>query len=339
MVDRKKFSLSVRNTGRSISDSEWQAVEPEHIRVWKAATNTLRERTFEFGSKIYLVEANWRPLLNRHVRSHRAMKLIDKNTEQQRDPWEGVKFPAERSNVLITVAAKEGTTDWASSVIQTFIHDFFLILNITAPACCDFYLSTLQGEDHAPDVSLSNVHFDAALEMFLREQWMDTAKLELSTVVNWFHIVREPSSQIANNPMQRVLFAMLHMAKIDASPMVVIWLFYALESLLQTRVGENFSSIVKRLSLLLEIDGEASKLLKQKLRILYDIRSSFVHGGFQITHVVQNELLDERVEENFSTIIQATDFGHALLIAAVRKTIANGWKWPDFDERVRGISL
>src|SRR5262249_61251094 len=79
-----------------------------------------------------------------------------------------------------------------------------------------------------------------------------------------------------------LLFALLHISKIETSPMTVIWLFYAFESLLQTRVGENFSSIVRRLCLLLEATKQQSELLKKNMRALYDIRSAIVHGGFEV---------------------------------------------------------
>jgi hypothetical protein len=99
------------------------------------------------------------------------------------------------------------------------------------------------------------------------------------------------------NPMERVLFALLHFSKLDASPMEVVWLFYAFESLLQTNTGENFSSIVRRLCLLLEADVAQATLVKRKMRDLYNIRSAIVHGGFEITHPMHDEGLDERVQD------------------------------------------
>jgi hypothetical protein len=139
--------------------------------------------------------------------------------------------------------------------------------------------------------------------------------------------------------MERVLFALLHMSKISQSPMTVIWLFYAFESLLQTRAGENFSSIVRRLCLLLEANKQQSELLKRKMRALYDIRSAIVHGGFEVAHPMHNEALDRRVDNAYGKLVASTDYGHAILLACVQKTIENGWRFPRFDETIIGEAV
>jgi len=120
--------------------------------------------------------------------------------------------------------------------------------------------------------------------------------------------------------------------------MIVIWLFYAFESLLQTKAGENFSSIVRRLCLLLKTNKQQSELLKKKMRTLYDIRSAIVHGGFEVTHPMHNELLDERVDDTFGKLLDATDYGHAILLASIQKTIENGWTFPRIEEMIEGAA-
>ena len=216
----------------------------------------------------------------------------------------------------------------------------FLIVNIAAPACLDLLGAELAGSDwYRPDVSLANIHFDVALEGFLDGALSVPHVLEVSDVLRWYNSVRDPASQVAGNPMERVLFALLHIAKADISPMTVIWLFYAFESLLQTRVGENFGALVARFRLLLNLDDKQHANLKKKLRVLYDIRSSVVHGGFSITHIIQNELLDDRVHDSINKILQATDYGNCLLVASIQQVIRNGWRWPVFSERMEGDTI
>lgn len=72
------------------------------------------------------------------------------------------------------------------------------------------------------------------------------------------------------------------------------------------------------------------------MRGLYDIRSAIIHGGFEVTHPMHEEGLDERVQDSFRKMIIATDYGHAFLVSAIQKTIANGWRFPKFDEVIRG---
>ena len=77
-------------------------------------------------------------------------------------------------------------------------------------------------------------------------------------------------------------------------------------------------------------------LVKRKMRDLYNIRSAIVHGGFEITHPMHNEGLDERVQNSFARMANATGYGHAFLISAIQKTIVNGWRFPEFNETIRG---
>jgi hypothetical protein len=222
-------------------------------------------------------------------------------------------------------------------VVQSIIHDIFLIMNIAAPGCCDFYRASLLGDESIePDVSLSNYEFEAALLVHVDNKWPVSRILELNKVITWFDAVRQGTTQMPRNPMERVLFALLHISKIDTSPMAVIWLFYAFESLLQTRVGENFSAIIRRLTLLLDADKNQAELLRRKIRILYDIRSAIVHGGFEVTHPMHSEILDKRVDESFADLLQALDYGYALLLACIQRVIEQNWLFPYFDETVRG---
>jgi hypothetical protein len=60
--------------------------------------------------------------------------------------------------------------------------------------------------------------------------------------------------------------------------MEVVWIFYAFESLLQTKAGENFSSIVRRLCLLLEADSTQSALVKKKVPSEMRLEFSVAHS-------------------------------------------------------------
>jgi len=338
-----EYSLSVTNTGRSFSEFGWETVDPGFIQTWKLASTDLRNRTVSFDQNSYVIEADWKAMVRRHARHYQCMLEVEKRQRQNPKKFHAVKFPRQPTKARITLTSSDEDRYRPDAIAETFVHDVFLIMNIAAPACCDFYgasLNRMNGSQEAvSDIALSNNLFESALDVFLAEAWADPNPLDVQTVVNWYYAVRSPASQIASNPMERVLFSLLHMAKLDASPVTVIWLFYAFESLLETRIGENLSAVVNRLALLLSLNEPTMKMIKKRMRILYDIRSSFVHGGFEITHIVQSELLDSRISDKFGEIIEATDHGYALLIAAIRKIITNGWRWPKFREELGGVGL
>jgi hypothetical protein len=336
--------LVVPNTGRSISDNSWQTIEPAHLGIWRSAVTLLGTRVVIIGEATYNIAFDWTPSSKRYERHHSAMKYIENRLDMPLDErLMTAKFPRlpSRNRVIVTVSGKDSRSShireiFQTDIVESLIHDVFLIMNIAAPGSCDFYLASLVRGDRRRDMSLSNVHFDAALQLGLDSGWPISRVLELDRVISWFGTIREGVSQLPQNPMEKVLFALLHISKIDTSPLIVIWLFYAFESLLQTRVGENFSTIVRRLCLLLEADKQQSDLLRKKIRILYDIRSSIVHGGLEVTHPMNNEILDRRVESSFEKLLEATNFGYAVLLASIQKMIERSWRFPHFEEMLRG---
>jgi hypothetical protein len=77
--------------------------------------------------------------------------------------------------------------------------------------------------------------------------------IPVDKVISWYDGVRVGAAQVPSSPTERAIFALLHLSKLDGEALSVIWFFYAIESLLQTKVGENFASIIRRLTLLLEL--------------------------------------------------------------------------------------
>jgi hypothetical protein len=332
MSKDSKFTFVVRNSGRSASDDDWQRIEPAHIEVWRSVIQ---------DDTSYTVAFDWWPIVRRHERHYSAMSYIYTRRDISLDKrLRTANFPRRPSRNTICVSTKGKKPRASLYVVQSIIHDIFLIMNIAAPGCCDFYRASLLGDESIePDVSLSNYQFEAALLVHVSNKWPVPRILDLSKVIIWFDAVREGAIQMPRNAMERVLFALLHISKLDTSPMAVIWLFYAFESLLQTRVGENFSAITRRLILLLDADKQQAELLKKKVRVLYDIRSAIVHGGFEVTHPMHNGALDRRVDDSFADLLQALNYGYALLLASIQKTIEQSWLFPYFDETVRGDAI
>jgi hypothetical protein len=281
---------------------------------------------------------DWRPVLTRQRRHLAAMQFIFDRLNRKRgdasDVLERAGFPRRPSKVPIAVA----TTDdrCAGSLVENLVYDAFLILNLAGPGSCDFYTARLLGAKFENEIGLSNFNFEVALETHFSQGWPAVSVLDLGTVISWYRSVRPYPTQVPGNPMERVLFALLHMAKIELSPVTVIWQFYALESLLQTKVGENFGAIVSRLCLLLEANAAQAKLVRQRMRDLYAIRSAVVHGGFEVIHPTHDEWLDGRLDDSYGRLMNAADWGHAFLIAAVQKVINKGWRFPLFSETMTG---
>lgn len=234
-------------------------------------------------------------------------------------------------NFYVSPSTKRSISE---SVVECYIYDLFVIMNLASPASFNLYNARFKGRTHfeRPRFSMSSNIFEIAALRSRDGHWPSINDLSLADVANWYKLARGELSMVPATRMQRVIFALLHLAKIDISPSQVIWLFYALESLFDTKPGENFRSLVQRIELLLTADRAESKRLRSKMRELYDLRSAFVHGGLKVIHPLHNEVLDKSVDVEASRLMTAIDFGCQLLVASLQEVIRRGWIEPIFQE-------
>lgn len=132
---------------------------------------------------------------------------------------------------------------------------------------------------------------------------------------------------------------MMHIARGEYSPTTVIWIFYALEAIYDTRVGESFTNLTSRIALLLGATPEQANRLRKNLRELYDFRNSFVHGGLEVIHPARNEQLDRDLDHRFTRVMSSCDFGFRILLCSVQEIAKRGWIEPVFSEVLSGKAI
>lgn len=325
-------SLVVPGHVRSFGDDNWRTTESAYVDAWKAAVDLLKERQVSVNGITYSVKIDWTPLLRRYERHYSAMAYIDRRKDKDLSASVALaKFPrrASRIRVVTQSNSKEGKN--FESVVESVLYDVFLIMNIAAPGCCNFYRAKLIGDQRTTEVSLSGGEFELCI-LPSRRRRQTAGFVPVGRVVEWYQSVRPSAGQLPANSTERAMFALLHRAKLNDEMLAVVWLFYAFESLLQTKVGENFSSIVRRLVLVLGATIKDIPAMKKEMRALYDLRSAIVHGGFEAIHPMQDEILDNRVDKVFGQLLHANEYGLVLLLAAIQKMAEANWRELRFDE-------
>ena len=215
-----------------------------------------------------------------------------------------------------------------SAYVESFVYDVFLALNLALPGSCDFYLSTVTSNlEKFPDkVELSHHWFELSYANTYEGKWPASIQLPLPAVRDWLQQIRSGLAQVPNNQMEKVLFALWHIcAASDISPPTVVWLFYALETLFDTQPGENLRALQRRISAMLSATEKDLKILKKELRVLYDLRSSFVHGGLEVIHPMHGTLLDPRADERYWRVAKPCEFGFSVLLRSLQEVIARKW--------------
>lgn len=298
------------------------------VRFWQNLPPALCTRSFVHEGCNIAVSVNWSPVRDLLVEQlETEIKFDELKSSVTDDLWKvyrkDLQVPAK---VEVTGENRLSNHRWYPEFfVESYLYDFFVISNLALPGAADFFGAFVENVNLKQQQPLELTAF--YLERAFRDptQWPSIAVLDPLQVAAWYDRVRNGFSQVPETPVERALFAMLHVCHSDGCPEDLIWLFYAFESLFQTKAGENFSAVLDRIKLLLKPDTDQEKKLRKGLRSMYDFRSSFVHGGLVVLHPMQHETMDQRVNEQYSETVDLTKYGIRLLLACLQRYIQENW--------------
>jgi len=321
------------------NDDHCEIIDPLIEQFWHNAPEVLCHREYEHNECIISVDISWQRLANRLRRFNEIWgpvtaggALPRKNSVQSVS--RPLKIPAK---VMISGTNDTSSYQWYPTFfVEVFVHEVFLIANLAVPGSANFYTLSITGnEGQSPtEVRLSQYAFEAGWINSLNGEWPTLEALARKDVFEWFKALDLGYKQRAGTGIEKALYVLLHMAKDDTRIDSVIWIFHGLEALLSTRVGESVSGMVRRLGAILELDARTQKLLNHRLRKLYDLRSSFVHGGYSVLHPASSEVIDRSLDGHMSDLYELTQFGAALLIATLQSLIKKRIIELGFDELI-----
>lgn|SRR5450759_787857 len=307
--------------------------------LWRSLPSSLSSRSFVHEGCDVVVSMDWSPVGN-----HFAKQLSSYTLEMPEEDWWKIysaelRLPA---NVEISGRSKFSENKWGPEYfVESYLYDLFVILNLALPGSADFLNVGVESAsrdqlelikfsqyasaslEHRERLELSAYYFES--EFRKRKHWPTLRAFDPQVVATWYYRVRSGISQVPDTPVERAVFALLHVCRSSGRPEDLVWLFYAFESLFQTRVGENYSALLERLLLLLKPDNEQEKQLRKRFRAMYDYRSSFVHGGLQVIHPMHNEQIDNRIDDQYSKIVELSLYGTRLLLASLQRYIEENW--------------
>lgn len=225
---------------------------------------------------------------------------------------------------------------YAQFFVEYFLYEVFTVVNLARPGAAEFLNLSVQEDSskETSDLRLSAFYFGDWMIESLRGAKPAAIALSLDATIAWFRSVNPHVTQRAENSTQRALYALYELCRSDGQVDFVLWLFHALESLLTTRVGENFSGMVRRASLLLRLDSKETAYLGKRLRKLYDLRSAFVHGGYEIPHPLHREPIDKRLDDDYMTLLQLGIYGFSVLASLLQAMVERNIAEPRFEERL-----
>lgn len=300
-----------------------------NAELWTSLPSSISNRVYIHDNVEVSVSANWESV---RVLTHEANRILQSSIVASKSAlFEWLEPIPSDIEVPVTVIIKgknslSGYDRYPSVFVENYIYDVFTILNLALPGAADFMNLAVHSDAKGVVVQPTKIgSYYLYMAYATSDEWPFLAKIDAEIVEKWYSVVRCGISQVPDSPLEQAIFAMLHVCKSDGRPEDIIWLFYAFESLLQTRVGENFAALVDRLALILCPNAGQEARMRKRLREMYTHRSSFVHGGLKIIHPMHNEVMDRRVDDSYTSTIDLSQYGIKLLMACLQKYVRNDW--------------
>ncbi|HYH05786.1 MAG TPA: hypothetical protein VEK11_01890 [Thermoanaerobaculia bacterium] len=186
--------------------------------------------------------------------------------------------PSLRVGIDVIDAREGGDPRDVPAFVELFFHDAFLILNIASPGSFGGVIATAGGEYRVRELSLDSHVFDVA-----------EGRVPLADVVRWYDGLQVHARQVAETPLTKALFHLLHLARTPASDwLTVLHLAHAADAL-NVRSEE-----------------------------LYELLETICGGAAPVLHPMHDEALDERVDEGELAMADAIDAAAKEIVKALQ---------------------
>jgi hypothetical protein len=310
-------------------------VDSAQHRVWSDAADVFRSVTVDFGTGPVVIEGDWGPVIRKLAAGGMSMEDADKY-KLQHGRWPDIpKQDVESIKLTLTAVQEPRTT--VVHYVEIYLSQVFLAINLAMPGAADFSSFRIRNsEATGAHVKWPSDLFDGSWIYGTQWPWALPSEVSLAETWHWLQRLRPMGSQVAHSAVQRALFCLLHASLAPhLSPTILIWLCSALETLYDvpdTTIGRTLRNRVFQLL------GRPTNhtVAARQITNLYDLRSKFAHGSFEVVHPVQNELLDSHVLRIHDALDPILSFGHALVVSTLQHMIRNGWRALRFDETLRG---
>lgn len=342
---REEIVIDLGRIGRTNDHDKSNEIFIKEIELWRNLNERLNSKSYTHDGVSAEVCADWSPVIEELKKQHSREKEFKKLLEEKKEEaWEIYKTDHKYPEIkfLVSIQGKNKVSEYKwypKFFVEKYLYDIFFIANLSLPGSCEFlnvrFISEREKEDER--YLLSSYNFEEALYNQLDGVRPSPICLPVSSVIDWYDDLDTGIKQKAESPIEKAIFSLLHICKSEINETSVVWIFHALEAIYGTRVGEGFSNLINRLSILLQLDSKEKAKTKKKLRSMYDYRSSIVHGGYQVHHPLRNEVIDKRLNEDLSRTYELFQDGFNLIVLSIQTMIKNGWYGIEVKESLIGV--
>jgi len=340
-MPRHEFRLQSQHVGSDNEHPDWRFVEAQRIEAWKQLSQLYGHTCCEIHGSKYDIIADFSDILVRLENSYEVTcRIYDERDASAFDDF--IRGPV---NIPVFVDTADEHPYRSESLVEFLFYEMFLVMNLAAPGSFNFHFSTLErlpinfgthGREITTELGLHAKIFEDAFEDSVNHAWLKLGFLPVCDVMQWLLSVAPRFQMVPTNPAAKCLFALLYLTKSDFGPASSAWVFNALEALFSCKPGENFGRLTERAAILLELRAQEVNIMKKKLRTIYEIRSSFVHGGMRVVHPMRDDGLDSDVHEDYWSNAFTFEFGSYVALASLQSLIRRRWLFPMYEEKLTG---
>jgi hypothetical protein len=346
MSTNHTVTLSLGRITRSNESSFWEYIDEIDVCVWEKAGVLLSKKHYTHEGCDALISVDWSKVVL-HIKN---MTKLNIEYHMLLDKKEGLneffENHPESDDLIISceimISGKNKFIDYQwypRFFVEKYIYDFFTIMNLSTPGSCDFLNVRFfeKGKPNDDRLLLSSYNFEDALHLALEGKKPSVKVIDIEIVANWYESLNLGIRQKAEAPIEKALFSLMHLCRMDGDISSVVWIFHSLEAIYSTRVGESFTNLINRISILLELSQSDTTKLKKNLRKLYDHRSSIVHGGYEVHHPIGFDAADPRLDDDISNNFELIQLGFNLIIASIQALIEKNWYGLTITESLSGV--
>lgn len=261
------------------------------------------------------------------------------------DSWPEIKYeprPAQVIEVEASVNALPANTlfqrlrhfkRYKSTYIEIFLQDIFLAANIASPGSFNLDRAKIENTNYL--LNSSNDLFEDCFVQYIDFKWPRIEHLSFNKTWEWLKKVKAPLSLVGDNNIKSSLFALLWACQDSgADTNKTVWIVHMLESLYSTPPALSKNFLRERMSSLLEINPSKIKTLRKSIDSIYNIRNSFVHGGYNVCHPLSFEFdhKEKNYNKDIKNIFQANKIGLSLILSTFQKYILKNARGISYSE-------
>jgi hypothetical protein len=344
-VIREEIVIDLGRIGRTNDHDQSDEIFIKEIELWGTLNERLNSKCYTHDGVSAEVCTDWSPVIEELKKQRSREKEFNKLLEEKGEAvWEIYRSDRKdpEAKFLVSIQGKNEVSEYKwypQFFVEKYLYDIFLIANLSLPGSCEFlnvrFIS--EREKEGERYLLSSFNFEEALYNQLDGVRPSPICLPVSSLIDWYDNLDTGIKQKAETSIEKAVFSLLHLCKSEVDEASVVWIFHALEAIYGTRVGEGFSNLINRLSILLQLDSKEKAKTKKKLRSMYDYRSSIVHGGYQVHHPLRNDVIDKRLNEDWLRTYELFQGGFNLVVLSIQTMIQNGWYGIEVKESLIGI--